>query len=427
MSVSLLPAHAITPRETPIRYEESTKGSLWLITKGMILTFLTVGIYRFWFKTALRKNIWSRIFIDGSPVEYTGRAHELLLGFLVALAILLPAYIVAFVATMFSPYPTLSFLFAYLLLFLLIQFARYRARRYLASRTVWRGIGLRQDGSALRYTALAAGWWLITLLTLGVAYPCMRAGLERYRMNHTLYGDTRFVSEASGFSVVFNWMIVWASSVLPILGCLWILLASGNYHVPIENFSADSGILNLLTIAAYYREFLPKGGVETIIFVVVSCLISGFSLRPYYRAEETRAFISAITISKTKIESNLRSWPIYNQHLKLYSSVIGSTTIVLVSSALITNSALQVKKEFEPHNVIAIALVSIAVISQTICISYLYFQYLQIRRLAIIAESLTLTNLDTLDAVTAFEGKMGDRLAEGVEDTVDPGGIEIGF
>ncbi|WP_163317442.1 DUF898 family protein, partial [Enterobacter hormaechei] len=53
----------------------------------------TVGFYRFWLTTDIRRHLWSNTLIDGDGAEYTGRGKELLIGFLVALAILVPVYL----------------------------------------------------------------------------------------------------------------------------------------------------------------------------------------------------------------------------------------------------------------------------------------------------------------------------------------------
>ena len=60
--------------------------------KGAGLLILTLGLYRFWFATDVRRFLWSNTEIGGETLEYTGLATELLGGFLLALAILVPLY-----------------------------------------------------------------------------------------------------------------------------------------------------------------------------------------------------------------------------------------------------------------------------------------------------------------------------------------------
>ena len=41
----------------------------------------TLGIYRFWLTTDVRRFLWSNTDLSGETFEYTGTAVELLLGF----------------------------------------------------------------------------------------------------------------------------------------------------------------------------------------------------------------------------------------------------------------------------------------------------------------------------------------------------------
>ena len=39
-------------------------------------TVLTLGFYRFWMVTRLRRHYWNAIRIQGDPLEYTGTGRE---------------------------------------------------------------------------------------------------------------------------------------------------------------------------------------------------------------------------------------------------------------------------------------------------------------------------------------------------------------
>ena len=64
-----------------------------LVAKGAALELVTAGFYRFWLATDICRHLWSNTVIDGDAAEYTGRGEELLIGFLFALAILVPIYL----------------------------------------------------------------------------------------------------------------------------------------------------------------------------------------------------------------------------------------------------------------------------------------------------------------------------------------------
>jgi uncharacterized membrane protein YjgN (DUF898 family) len=132
-----------------------------LVRRGALLELITAGFYRFWLATDVRRSLWSGTSIDDHPLEYTGTARELLIGFLFALAILVPVYLVYFLigieaerAKAFASIPLILFFYAF------SQFAIFRARRYRATRTVWRGVRFWMSGSGWAYSWRACLWTL---------------------------------------------------------------------------------------------------------------------------------------------------------------------------------------------------------------------------------------------------------------------------
>jgi uncharacterized membrane protein YjgN (DUF898 family) len=171
-----------------------------LVMRGAGLELVTVGFYRFWLATDIRRHLWSNTHIDGDAAEYTGRGKELLIGFLIALAIIVPVYLAYFLAGLeaerfkaIASFPLLAFFY------LFGQFAIYRARRYRLTRTVWRGVRFWMSGSGWAYAARASLWGLLVLLTLGLVLPWREAALERYKMRHSYYGDLQGSFEGRGW------------------------------------------------------------------------------------------------------------------------------------------------------------------------------------------------------------------------------------
>ena len=60
-----------------------------LVSRGAWLELVTLGFYRFWLATDMRKHLWSHTEVHGDAAEYTGTAKELLIGFLVAMMALI--------------------------------------------------------------------------------------------------------------------------------------------------------------------------------------------------------------------------------------------------------------------------------------------------------------------------------------------------
>ncbi|MGY4315415.1 uncharacterized membrane protein YjgN (DUF898 family) [Bradyrhizobium sp. JR3.5] len=188
------------PPPMPVAFSGSRNEFFRLVARGAGLELVTLGFYRFWLTTDIRRHLWSNTLIDGDAPEYTGRGKELLIGFLVALAILMPIYLGYFLIGIeaehlkaFASLPLVAFFY------LFGQFAIYRARRYRLTRTVWRGIRFWMSGSGWIYALKASLWGMLVVITLGLALPWREAALERYKMRHSYYGDLQGSFEGRGW------------------------------------------------------------------------------------------------------------------------------------------------------------------------------------------------------------------------------------
>jgi uncharacterized membrane protein YjgN (DUF898 family) len=121
---------------------------LKLLVAGSLFQIPTFGFYRFWLITKLRRHLWSNTQVAGEAFEYTGTAKELLVGFLIALAVLTPIYLGYFIlVVVIEEKAALASLPLIVIMYALMHFATYRARRYRATRTVFRGIRFWMKGS----------------------------------------------------------------------------------------------------------------------------------------------------------------------------------------------------------------------------------------------------------------------------------------
>src|SRR4051794_33119066 len=79
---------------------------------NLLLSIVTLGFYRFWGKTRMRRYVWSRVSLSGDPFEYTGTGGELFVGFLIVMVLFFVATIVRTVvdlqAAPDSPLPVLT-------------------------------------------------------------------------------------------------------------------------------------------------------------------------------------------------------------------------------------------------------------------------------------------------------------------------------
>ncbi len=411
-----------------VAFDEGAKGLTGLVVKGLLLTAVTFTIYRFWYMTDLRRFFWSRTLIAGSPAEYLGRGKELFLGFLVALAILVPVYLVLFIlgfaVPLFAPaVPILSGVF----LFLLGQYAVFRGRRYRASRTRWRGIRLGQDGSAAAYLLRATLWWLLTILTLGLAFPFMRASLERYRIDHTLIGESRLRSTATGRSVLLPWLAFYGVGLLPILATGLAFLNNVDFSPPVDLFvphpkgKGNAFIFNPryagTAVATSFGWFMATLGFALPLILL---------LIPFYRARETRAFLSATHLGEARLTSHLKArsfyWPyfVYLVTVACFSLVIGILVAIVFGVIGPTANPGQQSAALFGGGLLYVATVfGMAVI---------YTRVVMLGLWEAVANATRIENVAALEAIVASSRTPASGLNEGLADALDVGGaLEIGF
>jgi uncharacterized membrane protein YjgN (DUF898 family) len=240
-----------------------------LVVRGALLELLTFGFYRFCLATNIRRHLWSNTEIDGDALEYTGRGKELLFGFLVALAVLLPVFLLYSLAGLalqrvqaFAAVPLYAFLFMF------GQFAVYRARRYRLTRTVWRGVRFWMTGSGWSYAWRALLWGLLLIPTLGFAYPWRMAALERYKLGHTVYGSLPGRFEATGWTlfrrVWWIWLLGLLAFVMVFAGQLLVMGLQRLGHPPNTPITAGPKLVPLLGFFLLFAlPFLHAGRKAT--------------------------------------------------------------------------------------------------------------------------------------------------------------------
>lgn len=264
-----------------------------LIVNG-ILTILTLGIYRFWAKTKVRRFFWSNVRFLDDPLEYTGTGGELFIGFLIVIAILFPlGLIYSAIGSLVPPDATelrvgLEVAY-YLVIFALLQIGFYRMWRYRMSRTTWRGVRFGLDGSTWTYLKLASGWTLLSAITLGFAYPWMQIDLWRYQIRHTRIGSEIFKFEGNAKDLMWPWITVY----IPMI-CM-----------------AGAGIGIMLSFETITDNELPTMIVDKEAFVEIMGTLIGISLLAFfiafsmYQIRQTRYQISGVKLGITSFKSML--------------------------------------------------------------------------------------------------------------------------
>ena len=363
----------------PVAFSGKRSEFFHLVKRGAGLEFVTLGFYRFWLLTDIRRHLWSNTLVDGDAAEYTGRGKELLIGFLVALAILVPIYLGYFLIGLeaerlqaFASIPLVAFFY------LFGQFAIYRARRYRLTRTVWRGVRFWMRGSGWIYALQASLWALLLVVTLGLALPWRTAALERYKMRHSFYGDLQGSFEGRGWEFFKRgW---W----------LWLLVPIALYVTPLAPF-----------------------------------VYAGF------KAVEWRWWLSGIRFGGVRLESKLRR----SELIGLYWKVIGWIVVLglVFSVYLALSAALVASMSGEPFveffksqefmkSIPLLVLAGLGYLAFALAMNIVIRVYLMRDLWVRVLGSVNISGIEAAAEVSA-RGDLANALGEGFADGLDVGGF----
>jgi uncharacterized membrane protein YjgN (DUF898 family) len=162
---------------------------------NLVLNIITLGIFRFWAKTRIRRYVWSHVSFQGDRLEYTGTGGELFKGFLIVLGFIVGFSILQAVLQ-FAVGPASAIAIATQIGFVvfvvyLALVAHYTAQNYRLTRTLWRGVRGGMTGSGWSYGVKALGLTILLSLTLGLAQPWVSSKLVNWRANASWFGSER--------------------------------------------------------------------------------------------------------------------------------------------------------------------------------------------------------------------------------------------
>lgn len=245
----------ITPPPVPeqgleVWFVGNRSALFWLALKSGFWTVLSLGFYRFWMKTRLRRWYWSSIRPGGHPMEYVGDPWEKLLGFFIAVVILtfyigIVNLLLMFVSFSFFQSSAVGYFASFLGVIPIWFYAQYRARRYVLGRTRWRGVRFGLEKGAWGYAWRALVHWLVTICTLGLLWPRMTFWLEKYKTDRTYFGSAKLV-QGGRWQMLIPAAMPFALSVL-LVGLLgvwlvWIDPLTGAENTGLSEIMEDIGV-----------------------------------------------------------------------------------------------------------------------------------------------------------------------------------------
>ncbi|GGE35883.1 membrane protein [Agaricicola taiwanensis] len=366
-----------------------------MLIRGGLLQIVTLGIYRFWYTTNIRKFLWGRTSVKGDALEYTGTGKELFIGFLIAMAVLLPLYLAIAVLPIILESPFIYVVFLPATAFL-GQYAVYRSRRYRLTRTAWRGLRFHQTGSAWRYAVLSSGWTIAVILSVGLLYPFARASLERFKVNNTWYGNRQATFSGTGRSFYAQ---TWQ---------FWLIVIGPAAAIARYSYYSNSWMMT-------FHE--PKEIFISIFIIfdnaVTWLLIAGFLLLPWFWAASFRWWADNIRFGDARAHSELPGDAFYGPYVLYGLSLVGLGILVGLPIGVFTFLESEALTAIATGVGYIIYFVGLGVLYQLLVARAVWQRQW---------ESLNIEGLEDLNSVRAL-GEQATAFGEGLLDALDVGGI----
>lgn len=402
-----------------VRFTGPEKDYWRIVVRGAVLLMVTLGLYRFWLATDIRRFLWANTELDGESFEYSGTALELLQGFLFAIALVLPIYTVFTITVLdLGVFGNVLSVSAVLLLAFLSQYGIYLARRYRLTRTIFRGLRFHQTGSAIRYAICAVWWWGWTLLTLGFAYPFTRAALERFKLGNTWYGDLQGRFVGSGWHLFLRGFLMWLAVLIPLLTTAVSLLAI-RWPAVLTALRGSGDIIGRLEKAS--PGFVGQLGLGLTAFAVTLALVA--LLLPAFHAMVMRWWINGIRFGEIVAKSHLRTRDVYFAYFRFILYLIGFLIVLSVGiffGLIFLGAFAQEGTPLQEFLTVAMMVGTYVVFMLGLITLFNATVTLSVWRLT--ASSIELSDTAPIERVKAA-GDASSPLGEGIADVLNLGGI----
>lgn len=378
-----------------------------LLLRGYALLIPTIGLYRFWLTTWKRRFYWSNTEIGGDALEYTGSATQLLLGFLMALAIFVPIYgLFFYLSTQSSDAALIGYGVIAVILWFLSGYAIYRARDFRLSRTLWRGIRFDQAGSAWRYAIRRFLWSLLVLVTAGLAYPFMAANLWRYRYRNAWYGDRAFGFDGTWKQLARPFYVSYLA--VAIIAATGVGLGSSMGALPTVGEPDPSG-------------YVPMAVAAALIGI----------MHLYYRAQELTRMFSTLSLGQARLSLTIRTGSLIWLYVAFGLALIGAYVLLAIGGVVVLGA---VASDAFADGGFDLGLLLGHMQSSYLVLAAIVFGYLLILAAfslmselflglgfwRLMARSATITGLDDLDTIRA-RGEDRSLAGEGLADALNVG------
>ncbi|MYG53885.1 MAG: DUF898 domain-containing protein [Rhodospirillaceae bacterium] len=285
---------------------------------NLALSILTLGIYRFWGRTRIRRYVWSQTSLLGEPLEYTGRGVELFLGFLFALVLIYGPIIGLYFGLGAElpgpgeePLPEgveafgtfILILLAATPIFMLFYYvALFAAYRYRIGRTSWLGIRGGMEGSAWSFGGLGLFLGFLNVITLAWTKPWADSMVFQYRLSRVWFGNGSFESRLDAGGLYGRFTLAWIGTAVATIGAAVAFRSVIESDLVRNPTAASSWQLDAIIVAIY---LFPIIVYQLLICAYKAALVRNIAKTLTYGSVRFRADVTFKDVFRLRIPNLL--------------------------------------------------------------------------------------------------------------------------
>ncbi len=288
------PAPQKTTHEMRFHGSGSEYFRIWIVNTA--LTIVTIGLYWPWAMVRMRKYFYANTEVAGDRFQYDGPAKIIFRGYILVML----AFLCYSLANIFAP---LILFIIILLFFIAWPWVFYKAVRFRARYSAYRGVRFKFDGTLGKSYTINMGYTALTFF-LGIFFlPYVEYRKKDYVWNNLNLGSRKFEFKGQAgefFIAYFKAVGLVLLGVIPLVIGIAIALAGG---VQMEQSgSEDPNIAMLAGFAILIPAYIGILVLSAIAQQLIFCRITNYTL-------------NNTTLPGIQLHSNINFWKLVGIHL----------------------------------------------------------------------------------------------------------------
>jgi uncharacterized membrane protein YjgN (DUF898 family) len=257
---------------------------IWIV--NLLLTILSCGIYSAWAKVRREQYFRRNTLLNGSGFDYHGNPKAILKGRLIAWGGLL-------ILTLSENLNPTFYLIAVILLSPVLPLLLWRSFRFRARNTSWRGLRFDFHGNYPHAFITFIAYGLLTLVTLGLAFPLMFLRIKQFQINNLSFGGFEFNTRMTAKDFYSIFLV----GILISVGCVVAIVVLG-IVLGITEMLEDGGLAGMTTLAA----------IMVFVFFYFMCLLF---VNTYIQVNIANQVWNKTRLAKHQFASDQRLFPMF--------------------------------------------------------------------------------------------------------------------